>query len=169
MTKRILVVEDHEENRRIMRDLLTSAGLEMIEALTGEDGVRAAESERPDLILMDIQLPSLDGYEATRRIKENPALRSIPIIAVTSYALSGDEIKAREAGCDAIRSSFADAPPEEAGPGRGWRRRDRHRHRPRTGRGRGGGRVPAHQQTGPRGPGREQPRRPRVHRTRRGR
>ena len=100
MIKRILVVEDHEENRRIIRDLLTSAGLEMIEALTGEDGVRAAESERPDLILMDIQLPGLDGYEATRRIRANPALRSIPIIAVTSYALSGDDVKAREAGCD---------------------------------------------------------------------
>jgi len=100
MTKRILVVEDHEENRRIMRDLLTSAGLEMIEAHTGEDGVRVAEAERPDLILMDIQLPGLDGYETTRRIKANPALKSIPIIAVTSYALSGDEVKAREAGCD---------------------------------------------------------------------
>jgi two-component system cell cycle response regulator DivK len=100
MSQRILVVEDHEENRRIIHDLLTSAGFEMIEALTGEDGVRAAEAERPDLILMDIQLPGLDGYEATRRIKANPALRSIPIIAVTSYALSGDEVKAREAGCD---------------------------------------------------------------------
>jgi len=100
MSKRILAVEDHEENRRIIRDLLTSAGFEMIEALTGEDGVRLAASERPDLILMDIQLPGLDGYEATRRIKANPALRAIPIIAVTSYALSGDEVKAREAGCD---------------------------------------------------------------------
>ena len=100
MSRRILVVEDHEENRRIIRDLLTSAGFEMIEALTGEDGVRLAEAERPDLILMDIQLPGLDGYEATRRIKANPALRPIPIIAVTSYALSGDEVKAREAGCD---------------------------------------------------------------------
>ncbi len=100
MSKRILVVEDHEENRRIMRDLLTSAGYEMIEAVTGEDGVALAERERPDLILMDIQLPGLDGYEATRRIKANPALRAIPIIAVTSYALSGDDIKAREAGCD---------------------------------------------------------------------
>ena len=101
MSARILVVEDHEENRRIMRDLLTSAGYEMIEAVTGEDGVTLAERERPDLILMDIQLPGLDGYEATRRIKANPALRAIPIIAVTSYALSGDDVKAREAGCDA--------------------------------------------------------------------
>jgi two-component system cell cycle response regulator DivK len=101
MSARILVVEDHEENRRIMRDLLTSAGYEMIEAVTGEEGVTLAERERPNLILMDIQLPGLDGYEATRRIKANPALRSIPIIAVTSYALSGDDVKAREAGCDA--------------------------------------------------------------------
>jgi two-component system cell cycle response regulator DivK len=101
MSKRILVIEDHEENRRILGYLLDSAGLEMIVAVTGEDGVAAAEKERPDLILMDIQLPGLDGYEATRRIKANPALRHIPIIVVTSYALSGDDVKAFEAGCDA--------------------------------------------------------------------
>ena len=100
MSKRLLVIEDQEDTRRIMRDLLTSAGYEMIEAMTGEEGVTLAERERPDLILMDIQLPGLDGYEATRRIKANPALSRIPIIAVTSYALSGDDIKAREAGCD---------------------------------------------------------------------
>jgi two-component system cell cycle response regulator DivK len=101
MSKRILVVEDHEDNRRILRDLLTSAGFESLEAVTGEEGVSLAETERPDLILMDIQLPGLDGYEATRRIKANPALRQIPVIAVTSYALSGDEVKAKDAGCDA--------------------------------------------------------------------
>ena len=80
MSRRILVVEDHEENRRILRILLTHAGFELIEAETGEDGVRLAEAERPDLILMDIQLPGVDGYEATRRIKANPALRPIPLI-----------------------------------------------------------------------------------------
>jgi two-component system cell cycle response regulator DivK len=101
MSKRILVVEDHEDNRRILRDLLASAGYETLEAETGEEGVAAAEAERPDLILMDIQLPVLDGYEATRRIKANPDLRGIPVIVVTSYALSGDETKARAAGCDA--------------------------------------------------------------------
>ena len=101
MSKRILVIEDHEDNRRILRDLLTSAGYESIEAVTGEEGVVLAEIHRPDLIFMDIQLPGLDGYEATRRIKANPALRHIPVIAVTSYALSGDDVKAREAGCDA--------------------------------------------------------------------
>jgi two-component system cell cycle response regulator DivK len=100
MSKRILVIEDNEDNRRILRDLLTSAGYEPFEAVTGEDGVTLAETQRPDLILMDIQLPGLDGYEATRRIKANPALRQIPIIAVTSYALSGDDVKAKEAGCD---------------------------------------------------------------------
>jgi two-component system cell cycle response regulator DivK len=101
MTKRILVVEDQEDNRRIIRDLLASAGYEMIEATDGETGVRLAEAERPDLILMDIQLPGLDGHEATRRIKAAPELRAIPIIVVTSYALSGDDAKAMAAGCDA--------------------------------------------------------------------
>jgi two-component system, cell cycle response regulator DivK len=101
VSKRILVVEDTEDNRQIIRDLLTSAGYEMIEALNGEDGVAMAAEHRPDLILMDIQLPVIDGYEATRRIKAKPELKHIPIIAVTSYALSGDEAKTREAGCDA--------------------------------------------------------------------
>ena len=101
MTKRILVVEDHEDNRQILRVLLGSAGYEMIEAHDGETALTTAASERPDLILMDIQLPGLDGYEATRRIKADPTLSGIPIIAVTSYALSGDEDKARAAGCSA--------------------------------------------------------------------
>jgi two-component system, cell cycle response regulator DivK len=101
MSKRILVIEDHEENRRLLHDLLTSVGYELIEAVTGEEGLTAAETELPDLILMDIQLPGIDGYETTRRIKANPALRHIPVIAVTSYALSGDDVKAFAAGCDA--------------------------------------------------------------------
>jgi two-component system cell cycle response regulator DivK len=100
MTKRILVVEDTEDNRQIMRDLLSSAGYDLVEAQDGAEGVAMAKSQRPDLILMDIQLPVLDGYEATRRIKADPALSHIPVIAVTSYALSGDEAKTRAAGCD---------------------------------------------------------------------
>jgi two-component system cell cycle response regulator DivK len=100
MTQRILVIEDQEDNRIILRDLLTSADFEVIEALNGQEGVDMAEAERPDLILMDIQLPVLDGYEATRQIKGKPSLSQIPIIAVTSYALSGDEAKAMAAGCD---------------------------------------------------------------------
>ena len=99
--KRILVVEDTEDNRQIVRDLLTSVGYELIEAVDGEQGVAMAKQHKPDLILMDIQLPVLDGYEATRRIKADAALASVPIIAVTSYALAGDEAKTRAAGCDA--------------------------------------------------------------------
>jgi two-component system cell cycle response regulator DivK len=100
MTKRILVVEDQEDNRQILRDLLGTTDYEIVEAENGEEALAAVAKQRPDLILMDIQLPILDGYEATRRIKADPALSSIPIIAVTSYALSGDEAKARAAGCD---------------------------------------------------------------------
>ena len=100
MRKRILVVEDEEDNRRILRDLLTTADYEIMEAENGEEALTAAAKQRPDLILMDIQLPIIDGYEATRRIKADPTLRHIPIVAVTSYALSGDEAKSRAAGCD---------------------------------------------------------------------
>ena len=91
MSKRILVVEDQEDNRRILRDLLANAGYEMVEAGTARRRWRQRPRDRPDLILMDIQLPLLDGYEATRRIKADPNLQHIPIIVVTSYALSGDE------------------------------------------------------------------------------
>ena len=101
MTKRILVVEDQEDNRQILRDLLGSADYELDEAENGQEALDAVARQRPDLILMDIQLPIMDGYEATRRIKSNPDFKAIPIIVVTSYALSGDEGKAREAGCDA--------------------------------------------------------------------
>jgi two-component system cell cycle response regulator DivK len=100
MTKRILIVEDTEDNRQILRDLLTAAGYELIEAVDGAAGVAMAAKHKPDLVLMDIQLPLVDGYEATRRIKADPDLRHIPVVAVTSYALSGDEEKARAAGCD---------------------------------------------------------------------
>ena len=101
MNKTILVVEDQEDNRQILRDLLASSGFLMIEAHDGQQALAMARSQRPDLILMDIQLPVVDGYEATRSIKRDPELKHIPVIAVTSYALSGDEERAREAGCDA--------------------------------------------------------------------
>ena len=99
-SKKILVVEDTEDNRQILRDLLGMAGYDMIEAHDGAEGVSQATQHKPDLILMDIQMPVMDGYEATRRIKADPVLKTIPVIAVTSYALSGDEEKARTAGCD---------------------------------------------------------------------
>jgi two-component system cell cycle response regulator DivK len=101
MSKRILLIEDNEDNRRIIRDLLASTDYSLIEAHDGAAGLAMAAEHRPDLILMDIQLPIIDGFEATRRLKADPALRHIPIVAVTSYALSGDDAKALAAGCDA--------------------------------------------------------------------
>ncbi len=80
--------------------MLSTSDYQITEAENGEEALAAVAKQRPDLILMDIQMPILDGYEATRRIKADPALRAIPIIAITSYALSGDEQKARAAGCD---------------------------------------------------------------------
>jgi two-component system, cell cycle response regulator DivK len=100
MSKRILVVEDQPDNRQIIRDMLAPTDYEITEAENGEEALAAIAKQRPDLILMDIQLPIMDGYTATSRIKADPTLRSIPIIAVTSYALSGEEKKARAAGCD---------------------------------------------------------------------
>ena len=98
MTKHILVVEDQEDNRQILRDLLTSAGYEMTEAVTGEDALAEVAKRRPDLILMDIQLPKISGMEAMRRLRAEKATANTPIIAITSFALSGDEQKAKEAG-----------------------------------------------------------------------
>ena len=100
MAKCILVVEDQEDNRQILRDLLGASDYELVEAENGQEALDAVAKKKPDLILMDIQLPVMDGYEATRRIKANPEWKSIPIIVVTSYALSGDAEKARAAGCD---------------------------------------------------------------------
>jgi two-component system cell cycle response regulator DivK len=100
MTKRILVVEDQEDLRGVLRTLLTGSGYSVIEAADGQAGVATALAERPDLILMDIQLPVLDGYDATRLIKAHPDLKATPIIAVSSFAMKGDEEKARAAGCD---------------------------------------------------------------------
>ena len=87
-------------NRQIIRDMIAPTDYEITEVENGAQALEAIAKQRPDLILMDIQLPIIDGYTATRKIKANPAWRSIPIIAVTSYALSGEAKKAREAGCD---------------------------------------------------------------------
>jgi two-component system cell cycle response regulator DivK len=100
MSRRILVVEDQDDLRAILRDILAASGYAVIEAADGAEGVAKAASEHPDLVLMDIQLPVLDGYEATRQIKALPNLAAIPIIAVSSFAMKGDEEKARASGCD---------------------------------------------------------------------
>ena len=100
MSKRILVVEDQKDDRQIIRDMLAATDYEFAEAEDGEQALAAIAKERPDLILMGIHLPLMDGYTVTRRIKADPAMRSIPVIAVTSFALNGEERTARAAGCD---------------------------------------------------------------------
>ena len=88
------------DNRQILRDLLGNAGYQLVEAENGEEALAAVTKQRFDLILMDIQLPVMDGYEAARRIKSNPDMNAVPIIAMTAYALAGDEAKALAAGCN---------------------------------------------------------------------
>ena len=99
MTK-ILLVEDNEMNRDMLSRRLTRRGFEVIFAVNGQEGVDLAVSERPDIILMDLSLPVLDGWEATRRVKADDATRSVPIIGLTAHAMSGEREKAIEAGCD---------------------------------------------------------------------
>ncbi len=100
----ILLVEDNLHNRRIFTSILTHYGFAVREAVNGAEAVELARSLRPDLILMDLSLPVLDGWEATRQIKGDDALRPIPIIALTAHAMSGDEGRALDAGCDAYLS-----------------------------------------------------------------
>ncbi len=96
----ILHVEDNEDNRQIVRDLFQFKGYSVIEAIDGEEGIKKAKESKPHIILMDIQLPRMDGYQATRMIKSDPDLKEIPIIVITSYALSGDDQKAFDAGAN---------------------------------------------------------------------
>jgi len=97
---RILYVEDNEDNIYVIKSRLGRAGFTVLIATDGEQGVSMAAAERPDLILMDMRLPVMDGWEATRRIKAQPETRDIPIIALTAHAMTGDREKALEAGCD---------------------------------------------------------------------
>ena len=97
---KILLVEDNEMNRDMLSRRLGRKGFEVVIAVNGEAGVEMASSDSPDIILMDLSLPVIDGWEATRRIKADPATQGIPVIALTAHAMAGDEIKAREAGCD---------------------------------------------------------------------
>ena len=97
--KRILVVEDVEYNRDLIVQLLED-DYQVLTAADGEEGIRVAERERPDLILMDLSLPVIDGWETTRRLKRHPDLKWIPVIAVSAHAMAGDEARARQSGCD---------------------------------------------------------------------
>jgi CheY-like chemotaxis protein len=98
--KKILLVEDNEMNRDMLSRRLIRHGFEVVMAVDGEQGIAMAQSERPDLILMDMSLPVIDGWEATRRVRANEATASIPVIALTAHAMSGDREKAIAAGCN---------------------------------------------------------------------
>jgi two-component system, cell cycle response regulator DivK len=100
MAHSILLVEDNEDNRIIYATALRYAGYEVFEAITGTEGVQQTREQRPDLVLMDISVPELDGWEATAILKADPSTKHIPIIAVTAHALPGDEERSMEAGCD---------------------------------------------------------------------
>jgi len=98
--KTILVVDDNEDSRELVKKILKKHGYEVIEAVDGEDAIAKALAYRPDLILMDISIPKIDGYEATRRLKERPDFKDTPIIAFTAHAMRGDQEKALQAGCN---------------------------------------------------------------------
>jgi len=100
-TKKILVVEDNPQNMKVVLMTLKPHGYTLLQATDGEEALKVAVSDNPDLIIMDVQLPKMDGLEVTRELRQMPAFRQVPIIAVTAYAMKGDEEKAREAGCDA--------------------------------------------------------------------
>lgn len=100
MRGRILYIEDNEQNLYLITYLLKASDYEVLQARSGEEGIGMAGERLPDLILLDIQLPGMDGYEIARRIRTNPDLRQVPIVAVTSYAMVGDKEKALAAGCD---------------------------------------------------------------------
>jgi two-component system, cell cycle response regulator DivK len=104
MTKRILMIEDTEDNRQIVRDLIDSVGYELLEAHDGAAGLAMASEHKPDLILMDIQLPEISGLEVTKWLKEDDDLSHIPVVAVTAFAMKGDEERIREGGCEAYIS-----------------------------------------------------------------
>jgi two-component system cell cycle response regulator DivK len=97
---KILLVEDNEMNRDMLSRRLQRKGLEVVMAVNGQEGVQMATSESPDLVLMDLSLPVMDGWEAIRRIKEDPNTANLTVIALTAHAMAGDEARAREAGCD---------------------------------------------------------------------
>ncbi len=100
MTKLILIVEDEPKNLTLLRDLLQVSGYKTIEATDGEQGVELAKAKKPDLILMDVQMPKMDGLEATRILKADATTSNIPVLALTSYAMKGDKERILEAGCN---------------------------------------------------------------------
>jgi two-component system, cell cycle response regulator DivK len=104
MAKTVLIVEDNELNMKLFNDLLESRGCKIIQTRNGVEAVELARQHRPDLILMDIQLPEVSGLQVTQWLKDDEELRSIPVIAVTAFAMKGDEEKIRQGGCEAYLS-----------------------------------------------------------------
>ena len=107
---KLLIVEDNELNRDVLSRRLMRRGYEVVIATDGAQGVEMADGEQPDLILMDLGLPVLDGWEATRRIKRGERTRGIPVIALTAHAMTGDDLRARDAGCDDFDTKPVDLP-----------------------------------------------------------
>ncbi|MFQ5957976.1 MAG: response regulator [Alphaproteobacteria bacterium] len=101
MNKTVLIVEDNELNMKLFRDLLEAHGFETLQTKSGEEALQLARDHHPDLIIMDIQLPEVSGLEVTRWIKDDDNIKSIPIVAVTAFAMKGDEEKIRDGGCEA--------------------------------------------------------------------
>lgn len=104
----VLIVEDNEDNRVIYRTFLEHHGYRVLEACDGEAGVRSVREHRPDIVLMDISMPVLDGYEATKILKADPATASIPVVALTAHAMAEDRHRAAEAGCDSYLAKPAE-------------------------------------------------------------
>ncbi|MDE2491095.1 MAG: response regulator [Elusimicrobia bacterium] len=104
MREKILIADDDADNREIMRMALERAGYEIVLARDGREALEAARREKPALVLMDLSMPVLSGWEAVRRMKDDAALRAIPVLAFTAHAITGDETRAREAGCDGYLS-----------------------------------------------------------------
>jgi len=104
MSKKILIVEDNPQNMRLVEMALSAESYFLLEATNGEEALEMAKKERPDLIIMDVQLPKMSGLEVTRKLREIPEFNRTPIIAVTAYAMKGDEEKALDAGCNAYLS-----------------------------------------------------------------
>jgi two-component system cell cycle response regulator DivK len=100
MTKRVLLVEDNPHNRKIFSGMLTHSGFEVIEAEDGHQAIAAMAKQLPDIVLMDLSIPGIDGWEVTRRFKADARTKAVPIIALTAHAMRGDEERARAAGCD---------------------------------------------------------------------
>lgn len=110
MPKKVLIVEDNDLNMKLFHDLLEAQGYETLQTKDGMEALKLAREHEPDLILMDIQLPEVSGLEVTKWLKEDDALRSIPVIAVTAFAMKGDEEKIRQGGCEAYISKPISVP-----------------------------------------------------------